>query len=43
MYPLMYSGMKGILDKSFSSHFIFDQRAVDELKFPSASVLVGIK
>ena len=41
--PLFYSEMKPILSKCFSEHFMFDQRAQEELNFPNTTMLIGLK
>jgi len=42
-FPLFYSEMKPILNKCFSEHFMFDQRAQEELNFPNTTMLIGLK
>jgi len=41
--PLFYSEMKPLLDKYFREHFMFDQRAQEELNFPNTTMLIGLK
>ena len=41
--PLFYSEMKPILERCFSEHFMFDQRAQEELNFPNTTMLIGLK
>jgi len=41
--PLFYSEMKLILERCFSEHFMFDQRAQEELNFPNTTMLIGLK
>jgi hypothetical protein len=42
-YPLFYSVMKPILVKYLREHFMFDQRAQEELDFPNTTMLIGLK
>lgn len=42
-YPLFYSEMKTILDKCLHEHYMFDQRAQEELNFPNTTLLIGLK
>jgi len=42
-YPLFYSEMQPILEKCFREHFMFDQRAQEELNFPNTTMLIGLK
>jgi len=42
-YPLFYSKMKPILDTCFREHYMFDQRAQEELNFPNTTMLIGMK
>ncbi len=41
--PLFYSEMKPLLDRCLSEHFMFDQRAQEELNFPNTTMLIGLK
>ena len=42
-YPLFYSKIKPILDTCFREHYMFDQRAQEELNFPNTTMLIGLK
>jgi len=41
--PLFYSKLKPLLDKCFREHFMFDLRALEELKFPNTTMLIAFK
>ncbi len=41
--PLFYNKLKPLLDKYFREHFMFDQRAQEELKLPNTTMLIAFK
>ena len=42
-HPLFYSEIKPVVEKYFRDHFMFDQRAQEELQFPSTTMMIAFK
>lgn len=41
--PLFYSEMKPLLERCFREHFMFDQRAQEQLNYPNTTMLIALK